>query len=129
MSRVAWLYKRAGRAGAAEEAVAIPARISELQLCRRGVHGRTDSWLGSCLFREGIRMWAAQVEGIPISSGLLRHRRGAHGGDGGMSGNKVQNVYGIKSGLSTGSHVSVSAITSREKGRPVSRSGSHRSET
>jgi hypothetical protein len=52
-------------------------------------------------------MQAAQVEGIPISSGLLRHRRGAHGGDGEMSGNKVQNVYGIKSGLSTGSHVSV----------------------
>jgi hypothetical protein len=34
MSRVARLYGRAGRAGAAEEAVAIPARISESQLCR-----------------------------------------------------------------------------------------------
>jgi hypothetical protein len=52
-------------------------------------------------------MRAAQVEGIPISSGLLRHRRGAHCGDGEMSGNKVQNVYGIKSGLYTGSHVLV----------------------
>jgi hypothetical protein len=42
MSRVVRLYKRAGHAGAAEEAVVIPARISELQLCRRGVHGWTE---------------------------------------------------------------------------------------
>jgi hypothetical protein len=73
-----WAWTRSP--GAAEEAVAIPARISELQSCRRGVHGRTDSWLGSRLFREGIRMRAAQVEGIPISSGLLRHARRPSGG-------------------------------------------------